>query len=295
MGTVQQTNEYYPFGDQFATSDTDASGNRFKFIGKELGTETGLYDFSARFMQPTFGRFTTIDPLAEKYPGISPYAYCAGNPVNFVDPDGMRIVTSLRDQSSLEEYSWQFHNDQWQFINIVSSEPYKIGTNEFLDNLSDALTSLMRGASGASMITSLSEMSDNVTIGDFNKNTYFPSSDTVGWNHNNSSMIHTENGIERNIPYISLGHELAHAYSDIIGGGYNNGTWYSIEGKSILLDEIISTHFENLFRSENGLPLRQRYSNGGPVIIDKNRGSIYYNNHNQTYFRRTKKSERYIY
>ena len=89
MGTVQQTNEYYPFGDQFATSDTDASGNRFKFTGKELGTETGLYDFSARFMQPTFGRFTTIDPLAEKYPGISPYAYCAGNPVNFVDPDGM--------------------------------------------------------------------------------------------------------------------------------------------------------------------------------------------------------------
>ena len=78
-------------------------------------------------------------------------------------------------------------------------------------------------------------------------------------------------------------------------GGYNNGTWYIIEGKSILLDEIISTHLENLFRSENNLPLRQRYSNGGPLIIDKNRGSIYYNNDNQTYFRRVKKSERYIY
>ena len=37
-----------------------------------------------------FGRFTTIDPLAEKYPGISPYSYCKGNPVNFVDPDGKR-------------------------------------------------------------------------------------------------------------------------------------------------------------------------------------------------------------
>ena len=37
-----------------------------------------------------FGRFTTMDPLAEKYPGISPYSYCKGNPVNFVDPDGKR-------------------------------------------------------------------------------------------------------------------------------------------------------------------------------------------------------------
>ena len=64
------------------------TGNRFRFTGKELGDETGLYDFSARFMHARFGRFTTIDPLAEKYPGISPYAYCNGNPVNFVDPDG---------------------------------------------------------------------------------------------------------------------------------------------------------------------------------------------------------------
>ena len=89
MGAVQQTNEYYPFGDLFPTSGTDNSGNRFRFTGKELGAEAGLYDFSARFLHPRFGRFTTLDPLAEKYPNISPYAYCNGNPVNFVDPDGM--------------------------------------------------------------------------------------------------------------------------------------------------------------------------------------------------------------
>ena len=29
-----------------------------------------------------------MDPLAEKYFSISPYAYCAGNPVNIVDPEG---------------------------------------------------------------------------------------------------------------------------------------------------------------------------------------------------------------
>ena len=35
-----------------------------------------------------FHRFTTMDPLAEKYYSISPYAYCANNPVNLVDPEG---------------------------------------------------------------------------------------------------------------------------------------------------------------------------------------------------------------
>ena len=80
---------YDPYGDLFPTSGTDNSGNRFRFTGKELGAEAGLYDFSARFLQTSLGRFTTIDPLAEKYPSISPYAYCNGNPVNFVDPDGI--------------------------------------------------------------------------------------------------------------------------------------------------------------------------------------------------------------
>ena len=49
----------------------------------------GLYDFSARYLHTSLGRFTTIDPLAEKYPSISPYTYCNGNPVRYVDPDGM--------------------------------------------------------------------------------------------------------------------------------------------------------------------------------------------------------------
>ena len=88
-GAVQQTNDYYPFGDLFgSTGTTDSSDNRYRFTGKELGNETGLYDFSARFLQTSLGRFTTIDPLAEKCPNISPYAYCNGNPVRYIDPDG---------------------------------------------------------------------------------------------------------------------------------------------------------------------------------------------------------------
>ena len=95
-GAVQQRNNYFPYGDMFPNSSNDDSGNRYKYTGKESGDDIGLYDFSARFLHTRFGRFTTIDPLAEKYPDISPYAYCNGNPVNFVDPDGMDFRKVVR-------------------------------------------------------------------------------------------------------------------------------------------------------------------------------------------------------
>lgn len=48
------------------------------------------YDYGARMYDPAMGLFTQIDPLAEQYPHLNPYQYCAGNPVKYVDPDGMR-------------------------------------------------------------------------------------------------------------------------------------------------------------------------------------------------------------
>ncbi len=42
----------------------------------------------ARQYNPTLARWTAQDPMAEKYYGISPYMYCAGNPINMVDVNG---------------------------------------------------------------------------------------------------------------------------------------------------------------------------------------------------------------
>ena len=92
-GTVEQANHYYPFGGLFGES-TNASTQKYKYNGKEYDRVHGLdwYDYGARFMNPDMGRFTTIDPMAEKYYSISPYAYCANNPINVIDPDGMDWV-----------------------------------------------------------------------------------------------------------------------------------------------------------------------------------------------------------
>lgn len=74
------------------------SYNPYKFSGKEQ-IKSGHYDFGARWYSPRAARWSTQDPLAEKYYSISPYAYCAGNPINLVDPNGQEGV-KYRDKNN---------------------------------------------------------------------------------------------------------------------------------------------------------------------------------------------------
>jgi len=100
-GTAEQINHYYPFGGLFGESTGNAV-QRFRYNGKELDRTHGIdwYDYGARHMSPDAGRFTTIDPMAEKYYNISPYAYCANNPVNAFDPDGKEVINKF-DKSTV--------------------------------------------------------------------------------------------------------------------------------------------------------------------------------------------------
>ena len=70
-----------------------------KYGAKELTPDLGLnaYDFEARTLTPAFPMFIQQDPMAEKYYPLSPYLYCAGNPVNLVDPTGMDIYLLALD------------------------------------------------------------------------------------------------------------------------------------------------------------------------------------------------------
>ena len=86
-GTVVETNHYYPFGGVFATT---GNVQPYKYNGKELDTKKGLnwYDYGARHYDATLGRWFVVDPLAEKYYGLSPYVYCNNLPIRYIDPTG---------------------------------------------------------------------------------------------------------------------------------------------------------------------------------------------------------------
>ena len=62
------------------------------FTGKERDSETGLSYFGARYYDSDIlTGWLSVDPMADKYPNMSPYAYCGWNPVRLVDPDGRDI------------------------------------------------------------------------------------------------------------------------------------------------------------------------------------------------------------
>ena len=96
-GTVEQSSHYYPYGalmDESLGEDTQP----YLFGGKELENmmSLGQYDFGARSytaVAPAFGR---PDPHAANTPQLSPYIYCASNPVAYRDPDGEDAILSIQ-------------------------------------------------------------------------------------------------------------------------------------------------------------------------------------------------------
>ncbi|MFN5774554.1 RHS repeat domain-containing protein [Flavobacterium sp.] len=73
----------------------------YKFNGKELDEETGLYYYGARYYDPKVSIWLSVDPLAEKFPNHSPYNFCFNNPINFIDPFGMEPVEGGEDPNKL--------------------------------------------------------------------------------------------------------------------------------------------------------------------------------------------------
>ncbi|MDD3875179.1 MAG: hypothetical protein PHT69_01010 [Bacteroidales bacterium] len=70
----------------------------YKFNGKEKDEETGMYYYGARYYPPDLGIWLSVDPLSDKYPSMSSYSYCAGNPVLLIDPTGNGgEVSKIRD------------------------------------------------------------------------------------------------------------------------------------------------------------------------------------------------------
>ncbi|MFZ1516119.1 MAG: RHS repeat-associated core domain-containing protein, partial [Saprospiraceae bacterium] len=79
---------YLPFGESMAEQKAGGYSTKYRFTGKEVDEETGLYYFGARYYDPRISQWFGVDPLAEVYYDYGAYVYTANNPIKYIDPDG---------------------------------------------------------------------------------------------------------------------------------------------------------------------------------------------------------------
>ena len=106
-GEVAQYAAYTPYGELFREY---RNVTPYKFNGKELDAETGLYYYGARYYNPGTALWLGVDPLAYTNPYVSPYVYCLSNPINLIDPDGRK------------EYSYSEATKNWDKFDTKNDE-----------------------------------------------------------------------------------------------------------------------------------------------------------------------------
>ena len=94
LGNIDHRMEYTPGGSLFFQTVTGNYRTPYRFNAKEYDEDTELYYFGARYYDKNLGIWISADPMSEDYPGVSPYAYCAGNSVNHVDLNGKEPTAS---------------------------------------------------------------------------------------------------------------------------------------------------------------------------------------------------------
>ncbi len=285
-----QRMQYYPSGLPW-NDNINPSMQPYKYNGKEFVEMHGLdeYDSEARWYYPAVMRTTTMDPLCEKYPGTSPYAWCENNPINLIDPDG-RIVKPHGElelqmiQNTLPEESRDYVRldengfvDK-DFLNTYSGESLNFNSLKTLVN-SDRIIEVILdnqftfcGSDGqmgnATMWydSKLDEFpSSEVTInglstgeGGFMGKVLFPDREGIQNSPNENIIIIINKQLSPKGAAETYSHEAnGHALLYILNGGNHkgashqpvNGLWR--EGNKTLKDMIINSKIETIINMSN--------------------------------------------
>ena len=163
------------------------------------------YDYGARWYDPILARFTTVDPLCEKYYSISPYAYCANNPVNAVDPDGKTIYVVYYQGGKTHYY-------------IFDGTIGKIPNNPFVLDFIEAYNYNRKNGGGDNMYKAATDPKLKIFVKDATKYQNIKKRTTeYDWGGENliirwesrKGLLTTEGGHQS--PATRLEHEFAHA------------------------------------------------------------------------------------
>ena len=271
-GQPVQHLQYKPFGGDYIDQqdpNTEYS-ERFRFTGKERDAETGYDYFGARYYSSSLGIWLSVDPMSDKYPSISPYVYCADNPMRLVDPKGDTVVIHGNDGNNTI-YS--------KGMNYQGGDPFTIQVVEALNSVveNSPTANNMIGELVASKYSfSIEEQCESYYLPDNmeqyrNEKIIPPDNGTINWNPNGTELwekcFGSKGKLETNAhlginPEIDLSHELIHAFDHI------NNTLYGDREKikGLYTREWRAVYFENKIRLEMGYPLRSHYRTG----LDKN-------------------------
>ena len=125
---VVQQIAYLPYGEDWVdVRHHGYFGSAYKFNGKEKDDETGYSYYGTRYYTDRLSIWLSVDPLSDKYPHLSPYAYCADNPVLYVDPDGKEKVISFKAENKNKEQT----NADKIAISVAKNYPENNGVIHF--------------------------------------------------------------------------------------------------------------------------------------------------------------------
>ena len=251
------------------------------FTGKERDEETGYGYFGARYMDyELMTMWLSIDPMADKYPSISPYAYCAWNPVKLVDPDGKELYINVNNTKYYLHCKWNYNNGNWDLSwRSKNGKKLDVKTDIFAKAVTNSIQQIMGSKTGASLVKSLIRNKNECLIvpTDEGKSSFNAKNTSISFEINpnyelNPSLYHNlvedkmESANKDNCPiFISLAHEFAHCADIWLDIVENRNDLWGCEEK-IPNAEKFATCVENRIRHENNLPERVRYGRHEGVV-----------------------------
>ena len=134
------------------------ANSTYTFSAKEKDSETGLSYFGSRYYSSDLSIWLSVDPMAGKYPSLSPYTYCADNPVKLVDPNGEEFVDG--DGNRVRVRVLKDGTIQYKFSRKTSDAT----KSEFISNHNESLSALAKTKSGRKCIRFLNNCYTSVSI-----------------------------------------------------------------------------------------------------------------------------------